>query len=374
MNKLDNNTGAFFTLLRAGLWEQEASLLPFSCVDFNIVYRLAQEQAIVGLVAAGLEFVKDVKAPKEIALQFAGDTLQLEQRNMAMNYFIGSIVEKLRNADIYTLLVKGQGIAQCYERPLWRACGDVDFLLSEDNYKKAVVFLRPLATQVEDEIIETSHLAMVIDSWEVELHGSLRSGLGYKIDNTLDQVQESVFSSGDVRSWMSGNTKVFLPGINADVFFVFTHIIQHFFKGGIGLRQICDWCRLIWTYRDSLDLRTLEKRLKTSGLMSEWHAFASLAVESLGMPAEAMPFYSPAKCLRKKAKRILSYILETGNFGHNKETKNYSKNSSYFIRKLISLWGHTKDDIKLFCIFPIDSMRVWSRMITKGIYYAMKGV
>ena len=129
-----NNQEAFFALVRAGLWEKDVQLAGFELFDFKEIYKLAQEQAVVGLIAAGLEHAVDTKIPQEFALTFASDTLQLEQRNTAMNYFIGVIVEKLRKAGIYTLLVKGQGIAQCYERPLWRACGDVDFLLSKDNY------------------------------------------------------------------------------------------------------------------------------------------------------------------------------------------------------------------------------------------------
>ena len=69
--------------------------------------------------------------------QFIGRTVQLEQRNQAMNYFIGVLVEKMREAGIYTVLVKGQGVGQCYERPLWRSCGDVDLFFDAENYERA---------------------------------------------------------------------------------------------------------------------------------------------------------------------------------------------------------------------------------------------
>ena len=55
---------------------------------------------------------------------YIGQTLQIEQRNRAINEFVARLIGELRKADVYTLLVKEQGIAQCYERPLWRACGD----------------------------------------------------------------------------------------------------------------------------------------------------------------------------------------------------------------------------------------------------------
>ena len=133
---LDKNTLAFLELVRAGLWEKEAWLEQYRKVDFEDIYRLAGEQAVVGLVTAGFDHIQDVKAPQEIVLQCIGESLQLEQTNKAMNQFIGKLVEKMREADIYSLLVKGQGIAQCYEKPLWRSSGDVDLLLNNSNYKR----------------------------------------------------------------------------------------------------------------------------------------------------------------------------------------------------------------------------------------------
>ncbi len=104
--------------MRAGLWESEARFLLFYGLDYAQAYKLAQEQSVVGLVATGLEHVQDVKIPKDMALSFVGVTLQLEHRNTAMNTFVAGLIEQLRAAGIYALLVKGQGIAQCYERPL----------------------------------------------------------------------------------------------------------------------------------------------------------------------------------------------------------------------------------------------------------------
>lgn len=200
-----------------------------------------------------------------------------------MNEFVGRLIEKLRREDVYSLLVKGQGVAQCYVRPLWRSSGDVNLLLSEDNYKKAKAVLAPLASSVERENRYTKHLGMIIDNWEVELHGNLRSCISRKVDRGLDEIADSVFYGGYVHSWMNGRTHVFLMGADCDVFYVFTHILQHFFQGGIGLRQVCDWCRLLNRYHQELDLRLLETRLRKAGIMTEWKTFAALAVDILGM-------------------------------------------------------------------------------------------
>ncbi len=110
---LNNDQKASLALVRAGLWEKEVLLASYGKFDLKEIYRLAQEQAVLGLVASGLVHVTDVKFPKEEVLQFVGRTLQIEQQNKAMYAFIADLIKKLRKEVIYAILVKGQGIAQC---------------------------------------------------------------------------------------------------------------------------------------------------------------------------------------------------------------------------------------------------------------------
>lgn len=348
--KLDSKEQAFFTLVRAGLWEKDVRLSSFKEVDFQEINRLAEEQTVVGLVAAGLEHVTDVKVPQQWALQFAGQTIQLEQRNKAMDVFIAGLIEKLRSEDIYTLLVKGQGIAQCYERPLWRACGDVDFYLSESNYQTAKDFLKPLASHVEDEDCKRLHLGMTIEPWTVELHGTLHSDFSNRMNKGLDDVHRALFYGGDVRSWNNDGVSVFMPSADNDVIIVFTHFLQHFYVGGIGLRQICDWCRLLWTYREQIDSKLLKKRLRKMRLISEWKAFSYFAIEYLDMPREAMPLYDDSKKWQKKASILKDLILKAGNLGFNNE--NYRFRQSEKISKMTVFRHRLKEFSCLSLLFP----------------------
>lgn len=164
--KENKKVDTFLALVRAGLWETEVRL-PAGGVDLPELLRLAQEQAVVGVVVAGLEDVPEAEVAKKDVLAFVGNALQLEQRNVAMNHFIGGLVERMRTAGILAVLVKGQGVAQCYARPLWRACGDVDFLLDEENYAKAKRFLIPLAASVDHEGAYGKHqgMSMEVGRW-----------------------------------------------------------------------------------------------------------------------------------------------------------------------------------------------------------------
>lgn len=370
----DKEQEKFFELVRAGLFlGKEARILVHGIVvDWDEIYRLAEEQSVVGQVAAGIDSLPVTERPPQaVVLQFIGSTLQIEQQNKELNAYLAKLIGLLRKNDVYAILVKGQGIAQCYEKPLWRASGDIDLLLDAKNYKKAKELLKPLATSVDKEYTYLKHLGMTIDGWVVELHGTFLSRLSNRIDREIENIQDCVFKNNEVRVWKNGDSNVYLPSVDNDVFFLFTHILRHYFFEGIGLRQICDWCRLLWRYRAELDLRLLESRIRRMGLMTEWKAFAAYVVDYLGMPEEAMPLYSPDGRWKKKAERINCFVIKVGNFGH-KYRRNY-EGKSYLVRKFISFMGRLSDMLRHFATFPKDSIVFLGGVVRSGLYAAVRG-
>ena len=357
---LYGNPQAFFDLLQAGLWETEARLLTYDKIDYSEILQLASEQSVVGSVAAGLEHVVDVQIPKEVKLTFVGYATQIEQQNLAMNKFVADLFNRMQKEGITAVLVKGQGVAQCYERPQWRAPGDVDLLLDNENYEKAKALLVPIAVSVEQEYATFKHLGLMMPNGiEMELHGTLHTRLSKCIDQYLDAIQEAAFKNNNFRIWNNGDVEIPLPNPNDDVIFLFTHILNHFYVEGIGLRQICDWCRFLWTYRKEIDSALLETRLRDMGLISEWQAFASVAVDWLGLPMYAIPLYDLR--YKKKGNRIMGFVIESGNFGHNREvTKG----------KMHSAWRKMNDFGRRAKLFPMDSPKFFCHFVKDGIQLA----
>lgn len=368
----DNNKGVFYELVSAGLWEKTAHLSTYEGIDYSYVFKLAEEQSVMGLVTAGLEKVLDIKVPQEHVLQFIGTTLQIEQQNQSMNGFIAKLIEKLRTNGVYALLLKGQEVAQCYEKPMWRASGDVDLFLSEDNYMKAKSVLIPLSSSVEVEYKDAKHQGMTIDGRVVELHGNLHCALSSRVVRGMNEIYRETFYNGNVRSWMNGGTQIFLLSVENDVLYVFTHFLNHFYKEGVGIRQICDWCRLLWTYREKINVKVIEKKVRSMGLLSEWRAFGSYAVEYLGMPSDSMPMYSDETKWKKKAALINDFILSVGNMGHNRDMSHFSK-YPFVVRKFVSMGRRIGDLINHARIFPMDSLLFSFSIMKNGVKSAMRG-
>lgn len=108
------------------------------------------------------------------------------------------------------------------------------------------------------------------------------------------------------------------------------------------------------------------------GLMSEWRAFGAFAVEYLGMPAEAMPLYDGGGRWKRKAEKILRFVMSVGNFGHNRDMSYYRK-YPYVVRKAVSFGRRVGDVCRHARIFPLDSSRFLPRITFEGVRSAARG-
>lgn len=361
----------FFELLKAGLWEQSCryAFPDRSCL--SEIHSLASEQAVLGLISAGIEQAREFIIPKEEVLTLIGITLQIEQQNSAMNAFIAELLSKIKDAGISAVLVKGQGVAQSYIRPLWRMPGDVDLWLDKENYELAKMFVSGIADSEEGEDNYLQHKAFHVGEWEVELHGNIRGRFLRRVDRVLDIIQEEAFLNKRFRIWHNGDVDVCLPSYDDDVLIVFTHLLKHLFIEGIGLRQVCDWCRIIWVGKNSIDEGLLYGRLHAMGMMTEWKVFAALAINWLGMPGDTMPFYQKARKWERKADRLMAFIIETGNFGKSRDNSYFQK-CPYLVRKFISFIRHSWDYLRFVLVFPLDSVKLWIEMVATGVKVALK--
>lgn len=350
----------FLKIISAGLWEDipgrlSADAEGISDEQWQTICSLAEEQTVEGLFAAGIDCL-GLRPPKPVALKLLKRELSLEKANASINTFIAKLFGRFDEEDISAMLVKGQGIGKNYVRPAWRTPGDVDLLLSAGDYEKAKAFLIPKASLVDEEYKYHRHFGMFFGKHEVELHGTMYSLLSFRIDRNLSRYQDEMLSSGRKSVWDNSGCAVPVPDIDTDTVFIFTHILQHFFKEGIGLRQICDWCRLLWTGRESIDTAMLGQRLREMGIMDEWKAFACFAVKFLAMPEEAMPFHESASKWERKARRILSYVFATGNFGTARDMS--YKGGRYVSRKIVGLFKRVFDYLRYHLLtFPMSAPR-----------------
>ena len=75
---------------------------------------------------------------------------------------------------------------------------------------------------------------------------------------------------------------------------------------------------------------------------------------------------------KKKADKILDFVMMAGNFGHNRDMS-YQSKYPYVIRKFFSMRMRIIDLIRHSRIFPLDSLKFFPKIISDGVSSAIKG-
>ena len=362
----------FFALLRSGLWNEVPERAPFAGgTDWESLYRLAYEQTVVPLVTDGVNRLPREFLPNDRPERldpFLADMMSTAKRNRTLDAFIPKLFNAL--SGIPVVLVKGQSLAQDYPDPERRSPGDIDLLLLPSSYEAAKAVLLPKASTVLEEESVVCHQGMRFRSIEVEVHGSISTLMSRKLDRKLAALLEELFDGRSLPTVTLGGREIPVPDAGFNAVYIFVHFLQHYWSGGVGLRQLVDWMTFVSVHKRDIHPVILEQRLDDLGLTRLWKVFAGFAQEYLGCPAEKLSLVA-APDSRKNA-RIWRYIRRCGNFGKNVDRNR--KKEPYLVRKVHSFWRLVvADRLRHFPVFPKESVRFFLGAFGYGLQRLAKG-
>ncbi|MBQ6177443.1 MAG: nucleotidyltransferase family protein [Bacteroidales bacterium] len=361
----------FFALLRSGLWNEVPERAPFvGGTDWEALHYLASRQTVTPLVTDGINRLPKELLPAEPERldPFLGDLMATANRNRVLDAFIPKLFDALEGIPV--VLVKGQALAQDYPDPERRQPGDIDLLLLPSSYETAKDILLPKATTVLDEEKEIWHQGMRFRSVEVEIHGSISTLMSRKLDRKLAALLEEQFDGRPFPVVSIGGAEIPVPDADFNAVYIFVHFLQHYWSGGVGLRQLVDWMTFVTVHKRDIHPVVLEVRLKDLGLLRLWKVFTGFAQEYLGCPVEKLPL-AAAPDPGKNA-RIWRYIRRCGNFGKNVDRSRGEE--SYLVRKVHSLWRLVvADRLRHFRVFPQESVRFFLGAFGYGLQRLAKG-
>ena len=339
-----------FALLRCGLWGGTANPSDFpESTDWKAIYRFAKQQTVEAILYDGLSTLPSHLYPESSLLrQWYTYVVKIEQSHKLVNQRLTEVVAHLQTEGIQPVLLKGQGIAQNYLTPNHRHCGDIDLYIGKKEHKRCCKVIGNWDIGPTDFSQNKKHHSFMFKGVNIELHR-----IAQHLENPLSNRRfqdwtERHLSAGNIRKWEIDGVELWLPPANFDALYIFSHLYRHFFQGGIGLRQFCDWVRYLHRFRHSINRQVLERDLTDFGLARVWRLFGPIAVEYLGLPEEEMPLYIPA--YSKSAETIVGYILKDGNFGSFSRMSPRPK--GYLKKKLYSLRHIQKRTWQLFPLFP----------------------
>ena len=281
----------FLTLVRSGLWNTPVDPTPFSSMnsaDWEEIYQLARTQALLAITFDGvLSLPAELRPPRPLYLQWAAKVVQIEQSNLRLNEELPEVFMPYREAGLHPILLKGQGIATHYINPLHRQCGDIDVYIGKEGQPIANNILLRHGAEAEGEASD-KHASYSFHGVHIENHRiilRINNPAGNRYFQRL--IQEWYPQHAETRE--IHEYPVSLPPVTFNALYIFMHAFVHFLNSGIGLRQVCDWTRLLATRHEDIDKLLLEKYFRKVGLLRAAKAFGYIAVHYLGLPEDNLP-------------------------------------------------------------------------------------
>lgn len=241
---------------------------------------------------------------------------KIKQTNQKHCEELSLFADIMNDNKINYVVVKGQMIAKLYPTPDVRLPGDIDFLCYNIEYDEIKEKIDSLLDIKLPKVIIEKEIAFNRNNILYELHTSLIKFRYGKHNREWNKELE--YSLRNIKVY-NDNICILEPTINTA--YVFAHLFFHFIREGIGLRHLCDMAVILHHYRNDIDKERLEKILERIGLINAFNVFGKILIENIGLPKDDFPFIISNK-YEKEKKRILTHILDGGNFGrHNRITK-----------------------------------------------------
>lgn len=364
-----NTIEQFFALIRSGLWGGKAASSPFDGgADWEALLRLASMQSLTGIFADGAGTLpRELMPPAETARRLFVTVESIRRANRRLDAVLAELEAGLRREGIEGILLKGQGVARAYLHPELRMCGDIDLYPGKgDAYLRCCEIVRSLGESEGREDESEKHFHFNRRGCSIEIHSHVMLAADPFVNRRLQRwTDEMLDDPSKLRHVEINGVEVNLPPVDFDAVFILQHIANHLLKGGIGLRQLCDWSRYLHVHAAEIDRARLGNNLRTFRLMNCWQLFGWLAVNRLGLPEAEMPFYSPRH--EKRALRCLRIILRKGNFGQYDKAARRNLDINFILRKMQTCLIVIGQHAELLRVIPAEVLRHLPWYLLDGI-------
>ncbi|WP_288148490.1 nucleotidyltransferase family protein [Bacteroides acidifaciens] len=354
----------FLELLQSGLWQRPAAAKIFrGPTDWNELFRLSKEQTVFGVVYDGIVTLpKELRPPRAFLMNWYAQVSYIEDMNRALNHTLTGMYDSYREQGFTPVLLKGQGLAACYPNPLHRTPGDIDWLMGEQDYRRANEWVKRNG-MAADAKESNNHLQFTFEEQVIENHVECIKLYRNSDQQFLRSLTKKWFPAGSTTCRIQ-DKDIAVPPPAFNAVFLLLHIAKHLMGKGIGLRQICDWCRFLYVHRERIDKEELAGYIRSFHLEALWNIFGRLSVVYLGYPEADMLCLRPG--CEKQGRRVMRHIFVSGNFGHyNKVWK--GRPVSYWRGKYFAFRKEMSRLVLLYRISPSDT---WSFFV----FFTKRGV
>ena len=302
----------FFDFLRFCIGSAKEIPSSLKEADWKELYRIAQKQALTGVLLHGIK-----QLPKELApdagllMQWMGMAQKIRQQNIRLFLDSAKVCKKFKDVGFRNCILKGQGNALLYPDPYMRTSGDIDIYL-DGGRNRVMQYINKVCP---NQVMRYHHVAFPVMKTAIEVHFT-PSYMFFPIHNRRMQKwfkEVMDLQCSNVVTLLDGYGEITVPTMSFNVIYILSHLYRHVFTEGIGLRQLIDYYFVLVKSEERRvkNLTALQRELKYLGLWKFAGAVMYVLHETLGLPEEKM--IAPIDV--NEGRFLLAEIMQGGNFG-----------------------------------------------------------
>ena len=285
--------------------------------DWKELYRIAQKQALLGVLFYGIRRLpKELAAEQKLLMQWMAMAEMIRKQNIKLFQDSVKVCKNFENVGFANCILKGQGNALLYPDPYMRTPGDIDIYLSGGRKK----IMKYVDRVCPNQVMRYHHVDFPVMKTAIEVHFT-PSYMFCPIHNRrMQKWFEEVMGEQCAHrvSLPDGYGEIHVPTASFNVIYILSHLYRHIFTEGIGLRQLLDYYYvlisddLLVISDDLLVIRDrVQKELKHLVLWKFAQAVMFVMKEVFGLSEDRMI----APMDEKEGRFLLAEIMRGGNFG-----------------------------------------------------------
>lgn len=275
MNAMTNEQKTLLGLL--GKYLFEAPYEPLANTDWEAVIKESQLQTVFSVAFSRYQ---ELPLSEETSHKVKTSLMKHTLANLSCFKNHSYLHNLMLKHNISYCVLKGAVSASYYPEPLYRSMGDVDFYLHPHDLDRAASVLQEEGF-VFDEGNHLYHIAMHHGKKDIEMHfkpiAYQEGWIGEILEEYWRDIREtSILCENELATF-------YRPSVFHHGFILLTHLQQHLFQEGVGLRHFCDWALFVKSLTQDEFTALFEKKLKRIGLFRLAQLLSLAAVKHLGL-------------------------------------------------------------------------------------------
>lgn len=320
----------FLELLQVSLGKRSSlSHIP-SLYEWVGLYKLSQKQSVLGVCFTGLQYImgstgpilsrlSTIAMPKPVYDKWIVAAALIQQKSESHKRALKELAEFLCGKGYRAIFMKGLTCAERYPEPLLRQCGDIDFVVKEEEFSDVMNALEEIA-EVDHDLAHEHHGMAQMGGVPLEPHYKIHNFQNPRNDRMMRALQRSLLNSKERCIVHIGDVEVEKFPLEFEGMFLVSHMVNHTYAEGLGIRQVMDYAMWIMDLpnHNDFDMGLFNEYLRKMHMTKAARIFTCICDRCLSVDHAIMGYEYTAREIRF-ADKLLDDILAVGNFARGVE-------------------------------------------------------